>query len=149
MNHVTHSIDVDVPRATAYEHWSCFESFPHFMSGVRDVESLADGRSRWMTELGGVRREFDARITEERANERIGWESIDGDLYHSGTVSFVALDDRSTRVTVEIAWQPGGLVEKAAGALGLDSVQVAVDLERFKERVEELAEAHLEAHATA
>lgn len=40
------------------------------------------------------------------------------------------------RVTVTIDWQPDGLVEKAAGALGLDNVQVLVDLERFKEWVE-------------
>ena len=137
MNVVTHSIDVSVPISTAYDCWSRFESFPHFMSGVREVEALGDGRSRWTTELGGIRREFDARITDERVGESIAWESVDGDLYHSGAVTFEKLDAQSTRVTVKIAWQPDGLVEKAASALGLDNVQVAVDLERFKERIEE------------
>ncbi|MBS2532651.1 SRPBCC family protein [Catenulispora sp. NF23] len=133
---MTHSIDVDVPVATAYDRWSRFESFPHFMSGVRQVETLGGGHSRWLTELGGVHREFEARITEQRAGKSLAWESVGGDLFHSGTVTFDELTKSCTRITVTIDWQPDGLVEKAAGALGLDNVQVLVDLERFKEWVE-------------
>ena len=58
------------------------------------------------------------------------------DLLISLCVTFEELSEVSTRVTVTIDWQPDGLVEKAAGALGLDNVQVLVDLERFKEWVE-------------
>ncbi|MEY9932195.1 putative membrane protein [Catenulispora sp. GP43] len=136
MNLVSHSIDVDVPIGAAYGCWSRFESFPHFMSGVRKVETLGGGRSRWTTELGGVTREFEARITDERPGERIAWESVDGDLYHSGAVTFAAIDAGGTRVTVDIAWEPDGLIEKAAGVLGLDDLQIAVDVERFKLHVE-------------
>ena len=40
MANVTKSIDVQVPVRTAYNQWTQFESFPHFMEGVEEVRQL-------------------------------------------------------------------------------------------------------------
>lgn len=40
MSGITQSVDVDVPVTTAYNQWTQFESFPHFMEGVEEVRQL-------------------------------------------------------------------------------------------------------------
>src|SRR3954453_21108659 len=37
MSTITQSIDVEVPVTTAYNQWTQFESFPHFMEGVEEI----------------------------------------------------------------------------------------------------------------
>ncbi|GGM08468.1 SRPBCC family protein [Dactylosporangium sucinum] len=137
MSGVTETIDVHVPVRTAYNQWTQFESFPQFMSGVESIRQLDDRHTHWVTKIGGVRREFDAEITEQHPDERIAWRSTGGDTKHAGVVTFHRLSDQDTRVTVQLDWQPEGLVEKAGSAVGLDTMQVKADAKRFKEYVEE------------
>ena len=135
MSTVTKSVDVHVPIATAYDQWTQFESFPQFMSGVDTVAQLDDRHLHWKVTVGGARREFDAEITEQHPEERVSWKSIDGTT-HAGVVTFHKLDDRTTRVTVQLDWEPIGAVEKTGSALKFDDRQVSKDLERFKEFIE-------------
>ncbi len=34
------TVDIHVPVRTAYNQWTQFESFPHFMEGVQEVKQL-------------------------------------------------------------------------------------------------------------
>ncbi|ACU73705.1 cyclase/dehydrase [Catenulispora acidiphila DSM 44928] len=137
MSDVTKSVDVEVPLRTAYNQWTQFESFPEFMSGVIAIRQLDDRHTHWVTEVAGARREFDAEIVEQLPDERIAWRSVDGDVRHSGIVTFRPLGDHTTRVTVDLEWEPEGLLEKAGGAMGVDRLQVKADLERFRQFIEE------------
>ena len=136
MSTVTESVDVHVPVHTAYNQWTQFESFPHFMSGVETIRQIDDRRTHWVTKVGGVKREFDAEITEQHPDERIAWKSTGGDTKHAGVVTFHRLDDDRTRVTIQLDWEPEGLAEKVGSAVGVDSHQVKADAKRFKEFIE-------------
>ncbi|MER7006441.1 SRPBCC family protein [Dactylosporangium sp. NPDC000555] len=116
---------------------SQFESFPQFMSGVESIRQVDDRRTHWVTKIGGVRREFDAEITEQQPDQRIAWSSVGGDTRHAGVVSFQPLGERDTRVTVQLDWQPEGIAEKAGSAVGVDELQVKADTRRFKEFIEQ------------
>jgi len=129
------SVDVAVPVSTAYNQWTQFESFPAFMSGVEEVHQLTPTRTHWKTNVNGVRREFDAEITEQHPDERVAWTTIDG-LHHAGVVTFHRLDDQTTRVSLQLEFQPEGLTEKAGAALGVVGMQAKGDLARFKEFIE-------------
>jgi uncharacterized membrane protein len=137
MASIIKSVDVHVPIRTAYNQWTQFESFPTFMNGVESVTQIDDRRTHWVTKVGGVRREFDAEITEQHPDDRIAWKSIGGDTRHAGVVTFHRLNDNDTRVTVQMEWQPEGLAEKAGSAVGVDDMQVKADTERFKKFIEE------------
>ena len=137
MGSVVKSVDVHVPIHTAYNQWTQFESFPAFMNGVESVTQLDDRHTHWVTKIGGVRREFDAEITEQHPDNRIAWKSVGGDTRHAGVVTFHRLNDNDTRVTVQMEWQPEGLAEKAGSAVGVDDMQVKADTERFKKFIEE------------
>ncbi len=135
MTTVTEAIDVAVPVHTAYNQWTQFESFPNFMGGVERITQLDDTHVHWKTSIDGVEREFDAEITEQHPDERVAWKSTDGTT-HAGVVTFHRLAADQTRVTVQLDWQPEGIVEKAGAALGFDDRQVKSDLERFKKFIE-------------
>lgn len=137
MSTVTESVDVHVPISTAYDQWTQFESFPHFMQGVESITQGDDRHSHWVTKIGGIRREFDTEITEQHPDERVAWKSVGGDTSHAGVVTFHRLGDSETRVTIQLEWQPDGLVEKAGSVIGVDARQVKSDAERFKNFVEE------------
>jgi len=136
MSTVTETVDVHVPVHTAYNQWTQFESFPQFMSGVEAVTQLDDRHTHWVTKIGGVRREFDAEITEQHPDERVAWKSTTGELKHAGVVTFHLLGDEDTRIAVQMEWEPQGAMEKAGSALGLDERQVKADAKRFKEFIE-------------
>jgi len=129
------SVDVKAPVRTAYNQWTQFESFPHFMSGVDKIEQTTPTRTHWRTTIGGVTREFDAEITEQHPDERVAWRSVDGPQ-HAGVVTFHRLDDRTTRVHLQMEYEPSTLTEKAGTALGVVGSRVQGDLERFRDFIE-------------
>src|SRR3978361_508193 len=92
------SVDVDVPIRVAYNQWTQFESFPHFMGGVESITQIDDTHSHWVTKIGGVTREFDTQITEQHPDERVAWTSTQGPD-HAGVVTFHRLSDAETKVT--------------------------------------------------
>ena len=136
MANVEKSIDVDVPIRQAYDQWTQFESFPAFMGGVEKITQLDERRTHWVTKIGGVEREFDAEITEQHPDERVAWKSTSGDTKHAGVVTFHKISDTTTRVMVQIDWEPSGLVEKAGAVVGVDDRQVTADVKKFKEFIE-------------
>ena len=132
---VQESINVNVPLSQAYNQWTQFEDFPQFMSGVDAVRQLDDTTVHFQTSIGGVKRDYDARITSQDPDRQVSWESLDGPR-NAGTVRFAELGPAETRVDVELSWEPGSAAEKIGAAVGLDSRQVGADLQRFKSFIE-------------
>ena len=135
MTDVTQSVDVDVDVRTAYNQWTQFEEFPKFMEGVKRVEQLDDTHLRWDVEIAGVDRSFDAEITEQTPDQRVAWTSRSGSD-QAGVVTFHALNDDQTRVTLQMNFDPEGIAEQVADKTGLVKMRTKGDLERFKEFIE-------------
>lgn len=135
MSTVTESVDVNVPVRAAYNQWTQFETFPEFMGGVQEIRQIDAKHTHWKTEIGGVKREFDAEITEQLPDERVAWKSTEGEK-QAGVVTFHRLDDTRTRVTVQMDYDPQGIIENAGDKLGVVDRQVKGDLKRFKEYIE-------------
>src|SRR5438128_1761474 len=101
MNEMTATVDVGVPVSTAYNQWTQFEEFPSFMKGVESVQQLDDTHLHWVAEIAGVRREWDAEITEQVPDQRIAWKATDG-TGNAGVVTFHRLDDNTSRVALQL-----------------------------------------------
>ena len=136
MAQVQESVDVNVPVRTAYNQWTQFDSFPHFMDGVVSITQTDDTHNHWVTKVGGVEREFDTLVTEQNPDERIAWKTVGGETEHAGVVTFHRLSDTQTRVMIQIDWEPSGLLEKAGAAVGVDDHRVKADAKKFKEFIE-------------
>src|SRR5579859_281288 len=135
MSSIVKSIDVNVPVRTAYNQWTQFESFPQFMEGVEQVQQIDDTHLHWRANVGGNVEEWDAAITEQIPDERVAWRSTDGKT-NAGVVTFHRLGEDTTRVTVQMQWEPQGIAQHVGDALGVDDRRIQGDLEHFKEFVE-------------
>jgi uncharacterized membrane protein len=131
------SIDVTVPVRTAYDQWTQFELFPQFMGGVEQITQSDNTHTHWVTSIGGVRREFDAEITEQRPDERVAWRSTNGPD-QAGVVTFHRLDEATTRVHLQLELTPDNIAEKAGAVTGVIGHRIQGDLDKFKEFVEAL-----------
>jgi uncharacterized membrane protein len=136
MSTIEQSIDVNVPVRTAYNQWTQFEEFPRFMEGVEEARQLDDIHMHWVASIGGVRREWDAEISEQQPDERIAWHATSG-AKNDGVVTFHRIADGKTRVMLQLEFDPEGFVEKAGDALGVVRSRTKADLERFKDFIEE------------
>jgi len=135
MSTVEKFVDVNVPVRVAYDQWTQFKDFPKFMEGVRKVEQLDDKRMHWVVEIVGKTEQYDAEITEQVPDQRIAWRSTNGPS-NSGVVSFHPLDANRTRVLLQMEYEPRGAVENAGDMLGVVSMRVKGDLDRFKKFIE-------------
>jgi uncharacterized membrane protein len=132
---ISHSIEVNVPLQTVYNQWTRFEEFPRFMEGVKEVRRDGPNRLFWKAKIGGQEKQWEAEITEQVPNVRIGWRSVDG-ASNRGAVAFEALDVSQTRVTLRMDYEPEGFLEHAGDALGIPLGDVAENLNRFREFME-------------
>ena len=75
--------------------------------------------------------------TQGRTKRVCAWRSTGGDTGgHSGRVIFESLGATSTRVIIELGWEPGGLVETAGAVFNVDQRQVDKSAEEFKRFIE-------------
>jgi len=135
MAKIEKSIEIDVPVSTAYNQWTQFEEFPRFMEGVKEVRQLDNKRLHWRAEVGGRELEWDAEIFEQIPDRKIAWRNVSGDT-NSGVVMFDRISDNKTRVHLHVNYEPEGVVENVGDALGVVSMRVSGDLERFKKFIE-------------
>ncbi len=135
MSSIEKSIEVNVPLRTAYNQWTQFEEFPMFMQGVDEVRQLDNKRLYWRAEVGGKDKEWEAEIVEQTPDQRVAWQSVTG-APNRGVVTFQSLDANRTQVTLQMDYEPEGLIESVGNALGFVSGRVQGDLERFKEYIE-------------
>jgi len=136
MSTVEHGVEVDVPVRTAYDQWTQFEEFPRFMEGVESVQQLDDTHLHWVADIGGVRREWDAEITEQTPDQRIAWQATSG-AENAGVVTFHKLGDGRCKVMLQLDFDPEGFVEQAGDKLGFVRRRAEQDLDRFKAFIED------------
>lgn len=139
--HVTKALTINKSAAELYEFWRNFENLPIFMRHLESVTKTDETCSHWKAQAPlGQTVEWDAEVTSDVPNQRIGWKSLEGAFIpNSGVVEFLPTADRGTEIKVTMIYEaPGGkLGEWIAWALGEEpSVQIAEDLRRFKRLME-------------
>jgi ribosome-associated toxin RatA of RatAB toxin-antitoxin module len=132
---VSKSVIVNVPVSRAYNQWTQFEDFPQFMGGVKSVTQLSDDRLEWVAQIAGVRRQWEAKILEQVPDQKVAWAATSG-ATNAGAVSFEDLGGDQCRVTLNLEYEPEGLVEKAGDALNIVERQAQSDLDKFKSFIE-------------
>jgi uncharacterized membrane protein len=132
---IIESIEVNVPLRTAYNQFTQFEDFPQFMKSVKEIRQLDDKRLHWKANVAGEDKEWDAEITEQIPDKRIAWRSIGG-VHNAGVVTFHKISDDVTRVTLQMDYQPDGVLEAIGDALGAVRMETRANLTNYKEMLE-------------
>ncbi|MCZ7573899.1 MAG: SRPBCC family protein [Ardenticatenaceae bacterium] len=134
---VQNAINVNAPVETVFDFWSNFENFPRFMSNVRAVRDLGEGRSHWVVDgPAGQPVEWDAVITKWVPNQALAWKTVPGEAVgHAGIVQFRPNPDGGTRVEIRMSYNPPGraIGHTVATFFGADpKSEMDEDLLRFK-----------------
>jgi len=134
---VEKSIQVSVPVATAYNQWTQFEEFPKFMEGVKEVHQTDPTHLKWVAQIAGQKREWEAEITQQVPDQTIQWRSLDG-TPNAGTVNFEPISGSQTKINLSMEFEPQGIVEQAGKVTGAIDTQIEEDLARFKKLIESM-----------
>ncbi|MFF0158071.1 SRPBCC family protein [Streptomyces sp. NPDC005263] len=134
------TVDLKAPVAVAWALWSDVNRWPSFLSHVRRVERLDDRRFAWQLQLPGADKSFVAELTEVVPEDRIAWHTVEG-VDHAGVVTFHRLSDTTSRVTLQIEYDPKGFVEHLGALTNLDSTLANYDLGEFQKLAETAATA--------
>ncbi|MFI5963650.1 SRPBCC family protein [Streptomyces asoensis] len=134
------TVDVEAPVSVAWALWSDVTRWPAFLTHVRLVERLDAHRFAWQLQLPGADKNFVAELTEVVPQERIAWHTVEG-VDHAGVVTFHRLSDTTSRVTVQIEYDPKGFVERLGALTNLDSTLANYDLGELQRLAEETAAA--------
>jgi len=139
--HVKKSVTINKSPAELYQFWRNFENLPKFMTHLESVTITGDKTSFWKAKAPlGMTVEWNAEITSDQENERIGWKSVEGaDIPNTGVVEFKPTSTRGTEVRVVLTYESpagelGAIVAKLFGEE--PSQQVYGDLYRFKSMME-------------
>ncbi|WP_235579864.1 SRPBCC family protein [Ramlibacter sp. Leaf400] len=135
MSTVEESIDLNVPVSTAYNQWTQFEEFPRFMASVEQVRQVDDTHLHWRAVVAGRTKEWDSEITEQIPDQRIAWRSTGG-ATNAGVVTFHRIDDRRSRVMLQMDYRPETTAEVVGDTLGGVRFTTKGNLKRFKKLVE-------------
>ena len=136
MKTILKSIQVNSPVHRVYSQWTRFEDFPRFMQGVKRVILLDDQRLQWETEFSGTTKEWYATITDLTPDQRIAWESEDGE-YVAGIVTFEPIGTSRTRLNLKLFYDSKGSRRAEQEFLSSAGNRIERDLERFRKFIEE------------
>ncbi|MDQ1644753.1 MAG: hypothetical protein QOJ50_937 [Cryptosporangiaceae bacterium] len=139
---VTGTTTIRKPVSEVFAFWRRLENLSMFMEQLDDVRTTGDRTSHWRSSAPfGRNVEWDAEITEDVTDERLGWRSSAGaELPNAGAVIFApAPDGISTEIHVAMEYDiPGGEAGKVIAKFFGDepSQQLDDDLRRLKQLLE-------------
>ena len=136
MSKFKETIEVGVPIRAAYEQLTQFESYPQFMTGVKQVIQLSDTETHWVMDLDGQNREFDAQLTECRPDQRVAWHSTAGPML-SEAITLKKMGTDRCQLIAELEADAMALLPSDAHAQEAMSRRLKADLNQFKNYVEQ------------
>jgi uncharacterized membrane protein len=138
---VEKTIKITASPDEVFRFWSDYQNFPRFMSHVREVRDLGDGKSHWVVDgPAGTKTYWDAEITELIPNETICWKTMGNHgVAHSGSIQFAPNQQGGSLVRLKMQYMPPlGMIGNAlARVFGADpKTEVEQDLARMKTMIE-------------
>ncbi|MFD5030293.1 SRPBCC family protein [Streptomyces sp. NPDC058405] len=132
------TVDIKAPVAVSWDLWSDVTRWPKFLSHVKHVDRIDERHFAWQLSLPGADKSFVAELTEVIPEDRIAWKTTEG-VHHAGVVTFHRLSDTTSRVTLQIEYDPHGFVEHVGALTNLDSALANYDLGEFQKLAETAA----------
>ncbi|MEC4721914.1 SRPBCC family protein [Noviherbaspirillum sp. CPCC 100848] len=119
---IQHSIDVDVPAQTLFNHLTRFEDYGQFMDNVEHVERIDDTHLRWTTTMANRAVEWDSAVTTDDRQRRIAWQDTNG-ISNSGRLEVQAISEEASRVIFSLEIESGQFPGAMAGDTDAETSQ--------------------------
>jgi hypothetical protein len=121
MRHQAASTTISVPLREVESRLADVETWPRFLIGLDSAERIGHERYRFRLHDGRDRREATVVVRWRPADSSFVWRALEGPTY-TGRLESRALDDKHTRVSLDLTCHPGclraGLAEMVMPGLG-------------------------------
>jgi uncharacterized membrane protein len=128
---ITETIDVGVPRSTAYNQWTQFQEFTSFSKGIQTVDQAEDTQLNWRAKIAFSSRSWESTIQEQIPDYKIVWTSKGAKGSVDGVVTFHEVTPDLTRVIMQLVYHPQGLFEKTGNLWRAQGRRARLDLKGF------------------
>jgi uncharacterized membrane protein len=139
-NTIEASVTIQQPVARVFEFYRDFKNLPSFLGDVMTIEPINPATSRWTIQGPlGVRAHWTIRVTEERTNELIRYETVaPPGLRTYWEISFASRAEAGETTVREVMKAPLGKLGRAALALigKFPAEEVVSNLHRLKQVLE-------------
>jgi uncharacterized membrane protein len=101
-------LTINKPKEEVYNFWRDLENLPLFMTHIKSITTMDDGRSRWEAQLPGMPTTitWNAEIVKDEPGTLIGWNSLPGStIDNAGKVSFTDAGENGTEVRIVISYR--------------------------------------------
>jgi len=135
------TIHIQAPVEEVFRYFSDYEKLPRFMTHLKEVRDLGNGRYHWVAEgPGGISMSWDAEVTQSIPNKLLAWRSASGSRVDTeGVVRFDQTSNGGTRLSIRMWYKPpaGVLGHYVAALFGADpKSEIDDDMVRLKSLVE-------------
>jgi uncharacterized membrane protein len=136
------TITIHAPIEDVFNFWARFDNLPRFLSHVRDIKDLGNGRSQWtVAGPAGTSISWNAAITEFLPYQLLAWKTEPGSsVEHTGLVRFTPTESGATRLDILMSYNPvaGAIGHLVAALFGTDPKHAMDrDLARLKNLMEQ------------
>lgn len=139
-NTIEASVTIQRPVARVFGFYRDFRNLPSFLGDVMAIEQISPATSRWTIQGPlGIRAHWTVRVTEERANELIRYETVTSPGLRTYWEIYFAPGPEAGETTVrEVMKAPLGRLGRAALALigKFPAEEVSSNLHRLKQVLE-------------
>ena len=135
------AIHIQAPVEEVFRYFSDYETLPSFMTHLKEVRNLGNGRFHWVAEgPGGISISWDAEVTQSIPNKLLAWRSLPGSRVDTeGVVRFDQNSNGGTRLSIRMWYKPpaGVLGHHIASLFGADpKSEIDDDMVRLKSLIE-------------
>ncbi len=138
LTNIVESIEVGVPLRLAYNQWTSYEQFPTFTKKVENARpDITDQEVKvnWKAQVFWSHREWEAKIVDQRPDERIVWTSKGAKGHVDGAVTFHELAPNLTKIVVVLEYHPQGLFERTGNLWRAQGRRTRLELKHFQRHV--------------
>jgi len=138
LTNIVESIDVGVPVRLAYNQWTTYQDFPSFTKKVEQANpDQGDDAMKvnWKAQVFWSHREWSAKITDQRPDERIIWTSEGQKGHVDGAVTFHEITPNLTKIVVVLEYHPQGLFERTGNLWRAQGRRTRLELKHFQRHV--------------
>ena len=134
------SVGIDCPVEEVFKYYRDFENLPSFLGDVMAVEQIGPATSRWTIQGPlGIRTKWTTRVTEERPNELIRYETVTSPRLRTYWEIYFAPGSEAGETQVREVMKPplGRLGRTALALLGkFPAEEAKANLHRLKQVME-------------
>jgi len=134
---ITQTVEIDRPAADVEAVYTSWNKYPEFIPFIKEVNAKGDHQLETKLRIAGMNFGYTAEVS-KHGDMKWSWETVEGDINHSGTATIEPISSDRTRLTMIVNYDVPGpeLAGRITNWLGLVDTGIRSSMENFRAYVE-------------